>query len=92
MYFQLQPIFCSASYLLHNLFRKASLNTSLQVKSWNRHRFVKEVPQGRDKTPNTGLNHKVHSQISTLTCALLLQGQLGAVYPLPCVTTQLSVL
>lgn len=49
MFFQLLPIFCSASYLLHNLFRKAFLNTSLLVKSWNRHLVLEKIRQ-RDST------------------------------------------
>lgn len=59
LYLQLLPILCSASYLLHNLFRKAFLNTSLQVKSWNRHLVIEQSKRfhiAETSTPNTGCN------------------------------------
>lgn len=101
MYFQLLPIFCSASYLRHNLFRKAFLNTSLWVKSWNRHLVLEQIHQRGSTVQRQELQtqdlttmpqHTPCSPISTLSCALLLQRQLGVVYPLVCVTTELSVL
>lgn len=96
LYLQLLPILCSASYLLHNLFRKAFLNTLLQVKSWNRHLVIEQTgPRGstlqRQALQIQDVTHCPNalqcSLSSTLVCTLLLQGQLGGAYPLPGVAT-----